>query len=231
MAYQKTLLELRTSLARKLGVDGATGDTASADLIPAVLNEFINDGIEEAWDIIVGKWADFYTKATTIAVTSGTDAYTFPTDFLKLRRLWILTGSGVEYRRLFPADLDAAHQFTGDTVANKNYRYRMMARSLILMPVPGSTETLKLFYIPIATQLVDDGDVLLFDVPMEFRLVLAIAWRQCLDRQNLDPSPAIALVNELTAKVRTSADSRDAGEPFYLSPRQGFDEDDEWDLF
>lgn len=226
--YTRTLLQLRTSLARRVGVDGATGDTSSQDLTAAVLNEFLNESIVEAWDIIVGRWADYYTKSGAIAVTSGQDTYVVPTDFLKLRRLWILE-TGTEYKRLYPADLDAAHQFTGATVGNKNYRYRLQARSLILMPLPAAAETLRLYYIPVAPQLVDDADSVTFDVPLEVKLILAIAWRECLDRQELDPSPAIQKIGDLTGKVRTSADSRDAGEPFYLAANQSFGADDDMD--
>lgn len=230
MAYAKTLLELRKSLARKVGIDGASGDTSSRDLTAVVLNGYLNESIEEAWDIIVGKWEDYYTKTGTIAVTAGTDSYPVPNDFFKLRRLWILV-SGAEYRRLYPTDLDAAQIYSSANLANKGYRYRLQAREVILMPAPAAAETLRMYYIPTATQLTDDGDSITFDVPLECKLVLAIAWRECLDRQGLDPSPAIAKINELTAKVRTSADSRDAGEPFYLDANQRFGDDDEWDLF
>jgi hypothetical protein len=230
MAYTRTLLQLRSSLAKRAGIAGASGDTSSQSLTASVLNEFLNDAIEEAWDVIVGKWEDYYTKSAAQAVVAGTDAYAVPTDFLKLRRVWVLE-SGTKYKRLYPGDLDSAEHFTDASVGNKGYRYRLQERNLILMPSPAIAETLKIYYIPIATQLVSDADVLTFDVPMEMKYVLTIAWRDCLDAQNLDPSPAIQKMADLLPKFRTSADSRDAGEPFYLDPSQSFDDaGDDWIL-
>lgn len=231
MAYTRTLLQLRCSLAKRAGIAGASGDTASQSLTASVLNEFLNDAIEEAWDVIVGKWADYYTKSAAQAVVTGTDAYAVPTDFLKLRQLWILM-SGTKYKRLYPADLDAAAPFTDASVGNKGYRYRLQERNIILMPVPAIAETLKIYYIPIATQLSLDADALTFDVPLEMKYIVTIAWRDCLDAQGLDPSPAVQKLADLLPKLRTSADSRDAGEPFYLDPNQshGSDDDDDWIL-
>lgn len=221
MSYTRTLLQLRTFLAQKGGFEN------SADLTSSVLNGFINDAIEEAWDLIVQRWEDYYTKSTSLTYTSGAAFVAFPTDYLKLRRLWILQ-SGTEYSRLLPGDIDNAHTYTSATISGKNYRYRMDSTGLVLMPVPAQTETLKLFYIPQATQLVADGDSITFDVPMVARLVLAIAMRECLERQELDTSGAIRKIDELTAKCKTSAEARDADQPFYLSPTAPY-RDDVWD--
>lgn len=220
MSYQRTLLQLRTFLAQKGGFEN------SADLTATVLNGFINDAIEEAWDLMVQRWEDYYTKAAALTYTANAAAIALPSDYLKLRKLWILQ-SGTEYSKLLPGTLDAAHRYTSTTLSGKAYRYREDATGLLLMPVPAQAETLKLFYIPQAIQLVNDADVITFEVPMLARLVLAIAWRECLDRQELDPSPAIAKVEELTSKCRTSAEARDADQPFYLDPNAPRDED--WD--
>jgi hypothetical protein len=103
-----------------------------------------------------------------------------------------------------------------------------MARDLVIVPVPTVTNTIKLFYIGIPTELTADGDTVTFDVPIELKYCLAIAWRDVLDRQNLDPSPALAKMTAYEAKLRTAADSRDAGEPFYLNPH-GPSSHDDWD--
>lgn len=232
MSYTRSLLQLRKSLAKKVGVAGPSGDTASSSLTADVMNEQINDGLEEAWDVIVDRWEDYYTKSAQLTVTSGIATQALPGDFLKLRRLWVLDSS-TEYKRLLPGDLDQAHLYTSTTLSGKNYRYRMDATGLVLMPVPPQNETLKLFYIPTAPQLVADGDVITFDVPLVARLVLAIAWRECLDAQDMDVSPAISKIVELTAKCRVSADGRDADQPFYLNPAMPLrdetgDDDDRW---
>ena len=214
MALTKTLAQLKTALKQRAGVD-STG--TSVDLTDTVLNELVNDALYEGWDVIVNKWADYFTKATTVPVTSGTDTYTLPTDFYKLRRLWVQDGT--TYLRLYPIDLDAYHQFVGMTSSDRRYRYLMLERNLVITPMPQQNETLKLWYIPIQPELSSDVSTVTFDTPIEYKLILAIAWRDILDRQDLDPSPAAAKVQEYSAKLRTAADARDAGEPFYLDPR------------
>ena len=223
MAYTRTLLQLRTDLTRKGGFEN------SADLTAVVLNGFINEAVEEAWDVIVERWEDYYTKDLILPVLANIATIAFPSDFLKLRRLWILEVAGsTEFRRLLPGDIDTAHLYTSTTLSGKNYRYRMQERNLVLMPTPPQAETLKLFYIPIAVQLALDTDAITFDVPLLAKLVLAIAWRECLDRQELDPSPAITKVGDLTAKCRVSAEGRDADQPFFLSPSAPY-RDDYWE--
>lgn len=214
MALTKTLAQLRTSLLRRAGIDTAT---VSASLTPDILNEIINDAIYEGWDVIVGKWLDYFTKSATVPVVAGTDSYAVPTDFFKLRVLWNLIGS--EACRMLPIDLDAAHRYVGRSVGTASaYRYRLQERNIIIAPVPSSVLTLTLYYVPIKLEMVNDTDTITFDVPVELKYILALAWRDLLDLQNLDPSPAIAKVQQYEAKLRTSADNRDAGQPFYLDP-------------
>lgn len=223
MAITRTLSQLRDDVKVAAGMN--TSGT-SVDLTPDVLNGIINSAIAEGWDVIVNKWLDYFTGLADFSVVADSDTYALPSDFYKLRTVWILDGT--RYLRLLPADLDVAHEYTGQSVGSKcDYRYRLTNRNLVLMPVPSSAETVRIFYVPIKTEMTLDADSITFDVPIELKYVIAIAWRDVLDRQNLDPSPAIAKIQLYEAKLRTSADSLDAGEPFYLSGRGGDDSD--WD--
>lgn len=219
----RTLAQLRTELLIAAGMN--TSGT-SVDLTPTVLNGIINSAVYEGWDVIVNKWLDYYSGGAVISVVADTDTYALPSDFYKLRVVWILDGD--RYIRLRPAALDAAHTFTGQAVGTKGrYRYRVTNRNLVLMPVPSGAESLRVFYVPIKQEMVNDSDTLALDVPIELKYILAIAWRDVLDRQNLDPSPALAKMQQYEAKLRTAADSLDAGEPFYLDARGPGAEDDD----
>jgi hypothetical protein len=228
MAVTKTLAQLRTALLRRAGFD--TG-TTSADLTPDVLNELINDALFEGHDVMTAKWLDYYTTSTAVPLVAGTDTYSLPTTFYKLRAVWM--ANGAEAINLDPIDLDAAHLYVGRSVGSiGDYRYRMMGRNLIIAPVPASAETLTIYFIPLQPTLVDDSDSITFDVPIELKFILSIAWRDILDRQNLDPSPAIAKMQAYEAKLRTAADARDARHPFYLDARgpRGSTLDDDGDF-
>lgn len=219
MALSKTLAQLRTSLLRRAGFDTAT---TSVDLTSSVLNELINDAIYEAWDVIVAKWEDYFTTSTTISVVAGTATYAFPTLFYKLR----LLEHADNEERLLPTSLDDKRRYAGSS--GRPRRYIPMDRQIRLYPTPSSNETITIWYVPIKAEMTSDSDSITFDTPIELKYVLATAWRDILDRQNLDPSPAIAKMQAYEAKLR-SASGLDATEPFYLSPRgpgSDYDEDD-----
>lgn len=228
MSYQRTLLQLRKSLARRAGIDGPDGDTASVQLTATVLNELLNDALQETYDILVQRWEDYYTiTGANQTMAAGVDTYVIPTDFYKLRKVEVQHGSG--WSRLRPFDLDSSHHYRNPGTP---HRYRQQARNLILAPVPSTAIVFRLHYIPIRAELVTDADTVTFDVPNEQKLLLAIAWRDCLDAQELDPSPAIAKVNQLVPMLKTAADGKDATEPFYLDPNgpplDTWDGEDDW---
>lgn len=219
MALSKTLAQLRTALKIRAGMN-STG--VSVDLTDAVLNEIINDAVYEGWDVIVGKWLDYFTTTASIAVIAGTSSYAVPTLFYKLRLL-----EHSDQEKLEPIALEDRHHFHGQT--GRPRRYMPVNRLLYVFPTPSTAETLTLWYIPIKAELTADGDTLTFDVPIELKYILAIAWRDVLDRQNLDPSPALQKMAQYEAKLRTAADAVDATEPFYLGKHHSHaDHDDDW---
>ena len=229
MAYTKTLQQARYSLARRIGIAGPSGETTSVSLTAAVLNEFINDSYQETYDILVSRWADYFTKTgTNQTMTANVGSYAVPSDFYKLRKVELANGD--RWTKLLPHDLDVTHLYY---TTGTPRRYREQERNIVFSPAPATVETYRLWYIPIRTPLVLDADTITFDVPAEYKLILTIAWRDALDAQDLDPSPAIAKIQELTPMLRSAADSRDAAEPFYLSPfgppYEGLDDDfDGW---
>lgn len=223
MARSVTFLQMRTAVATRGAYEN------SADITTTVLSDYVNEAVAETWDILVGKWEDYYVTRSTINVSANQDGITVPTDFYKLRLLQIVDSSMPSgYRRLRPHDLDAAHTFWA--VSHKHYRYRLEGGLLYLAPIPAVAETLRLFYIPACPLLVADGDT--FDGINGYeQLAVQLALLRCQKRQDQPTQETMAEVQRLTARVRTAADSRDADEPWYLDPRGprdghlGWDED------
>ena len=227
MAYTKTLAAIRTSLLIRGQYEN------SSDITPTVANEVINDALEESYNLIVEKWDDYYVQvSSTFTTASGTESYALPTDFYKLRKVEILysglaTDSTARWHRLYPIDIDYNHR--RHSLTSKNYRYRIANALLYLSPIPQAVETLRVYYIPTAVQLVNDTDSITFDTPLEFKLVLHIALRDLLQRQDLPTEALDVKIERLVASLRTAAD-HDAGEPFYLGNRTSDEayEDDIW---
>lgn len=214
MSLSKTLAQLRTAAKVRAGMN-STG--TSVDLTDAVLNDLVNDAVYEAWDVITNKFLDYYTTTANVSMVTSTRAYAVPTLFHKFRALWMPDG---ERRiRMRPIALEAAHSYVGQTVGTRgDYRYLIMNREISIWPLPAESATLTLYYVPIKAELTADGDTVTFDTPVELKYVLSTIWRDILDRQNLDPSPAIAKMQAYEAKLRTAADGLDAAEPYYLNP-------------
>ena len=212
MALTRTLAQLRTSVAMRGQLEN------SADITTTVLNELVNDGIKECYDILVEKWDDLYTQLSpSFQLAPNVDTYALPPDFYKKRKVEIQTSSG-RFKRLYPHDLSASTHFSTWGLVASNYRYRLQANSIVFVPMPMAPQTVQIWYIPHAPVLVDDTDT--FDGINGYEeLVIQLAYRRCLVRQELETTQVDGEIVRLMARVKTAADGRDAEEPFYLNAR------------
>jgi hypothetical protein len=219
MARTATLAELRQSVLV------AGGWENSADLTPAVLNEYINKAVAKIWRLLVKKGADYCTQRATLTTTPNSDAVTvgWPATFQKLRKLELQEGS--DYTKLRPTSLDAAHRFRA---GGRGYRYWLEANVLYLAPTPTVADTLRLFYIPYAVKMTNDADT--FDGINGYEeLVILWAKMYCERRQEMPEWQATwTEIQEAAADIKADADDRDAAEPFYLNAN-GPDDDPEDD--
>lgn len=216
MAYTRSLAQLRQSLL----VLGQYEN--SADITASVANQYINDALEESYNIIVTRWDDYYTKASSaITVDPGVSDYALPDDFYKLRKVEMLwSGSagdaGAKWVRLFPVEVEDAHVLRND----RHPKYRLAFGNVSLFPPTVSGKTIRVYYIPAAPQLDLDTDTIQFDTPIEQKLVITIALRDCYQRQDLSTAELEAKIQQLASQLRTAGD-HDAGEPMYLSRSTG----------
>lgn len=218
-----TLAELRQAILVRGGWEG------SRDLTADVLNEFVNQAVVKVWRLLVRKGGDYCTQRATLTTTPGQQSVTvgWPTAFQKLRKLELLEGG--EYTRLRPTTLDASHRFAQAT--GRAYRYWIEGSALYLAPTPTVADTLRLFYIPYAERMVNDGDT--FDGINGYEeLVILLGKLQCEARQEMDTSETRADITEALTDIRADAEDRDNAEPFYLNPNGPDDDvDDEADLW
>jgi len=224
LTFVRTLAQMRTSV-QTLG-----RYERSNDITPAVLLEVINGSLVESYDLILGKWDDYYVKVgSTFPTVVGQESYALPTDFYKLRLVEVQDGS--RWIPLLPIALDEFGRRQGSAVVSKRYRYRVATGSLYLSPPPATTaDTLRVWYFPIAPQVASDTDTVTFDTPQEYKLFVHVALRDCRVREDLPTDQLDAKIVEMTKSLRAAADGHDAAEPFYLSklgPGATYDEDDE----
>jgi hypothetical protein len=221
MAYTRSFAQLSLAVQQLGQWEGST------DITSAVLLQGVNYGLLEGYDLMVQKWRDYYTIDTTFALVNGTASYVLATvapNFYKLRHLDYTADLTVTANSRFvdmvPHEIDGAHVYSGMSATNgRPPKYRIQGANLVFAPLPG-TGTVRVFYIPLAPQFAStvDATLVTFDVPVEERLVVQLAQREILERNDLDTSDCDRKVAKLSGQLRTAADSRDAGKPMFFSP-------------
>lgn len=226
MARTFTLAELRTAVQRRGGVEN------SYDLRAPILNEFINSAAAELWDILRKKGDDVLVKSETLATSIGSATVPLPATFYKLIVLQLQDASSPSgWRRLRPFTIEESHLFGPS--AGGPYRYRLQGSNIVLSTATPVVETLRLYFVPYSPIMTSDSDTLDGLNGYE-ELVVAMAWRKCVERQRLDTSGIDREIGRLMGRVSRDSDGRDA-EPFSLLPpgrrRRGdfLDIDYDWD--
>ena len=112
----------------------------------AEVNSYLNASLAELHDIIVNTFDDYVSKSTTFTLTSS-NAYTLPSDMLKLRLLSIYDGQRYVPLRALP--LAERWRYTGSTAYSRGYdrRYVMMGPSLMVYPAERAAGTYELIYV------------------------------------------------------------------------------------
>lgn len=212
MVYTRTLSQLST------GVQTLGNYENSGDITPAILLQVINDALVETYDICLACRDDFYARiGSPFTLVNGQDTYALPVDFYELRKVE-LQYSPTRWVQLLPVPVDGTNQVSQFGMTYKRYRYRLSNQGLTLYPTPASsTDVVRVYYNPLAPQLALLTDSVTFDRPQEQKLVEHIALRDLYMREDLATTGLDQKIEMLRQQLRTSADTHDAGEPFYLS--------------
>lgn len=213
----------------------------SGDITPAVLLQSINFALIESYDIVIQRWLDYYTIETDFVLTPGTGAYALSDitpGFYKLRHMDYTGDTTVtdntRFVPMLPHSLDGAYRYSGRGPSGRfPPRYRIQGQTIVFAPTPAGGVA-RVYYIPAPYQFSGIGDTneVVFDAPIEIRLVVQVAQRDILERSDLDTRDCDMKIGKLTALLRAAADNRDAGEPFYLNPagppREHTNDDEDW---
>jgi hypothetical protein len=217
-----TLAELRARVAFE-------GDFPnSSKFTPAILTAKVNEGIEETWGVLTDARPDYYTQEQTPApvTVAGVDQVVLPLDLLHLRKVELMDGDRAY--KLMTVNLAEAHRVRRGSA--RPVRYRIQGTNLKLYPTPEAAYTLRIYYIPAFTNLVETDDF--FDGINGFEdHAVALAIYRLKLREQMPVGEWLGEVQRLERKMRGDA-KLDVGEPYYLSGggrRVGSGSDD-WEL-
>lgn len=201
-------------------------------------NSNINQSMFELADILTSKFGDDYFLAPPLIIPlTGLDYYPLPdgSNYDGAPAIYKLSGvsanisgastgpnaSWVPISRFNWSDRDKFTTFPGQAGALNNVyqmAYREMGNNLHVIPA-NTNQVLKLWYVPIMNQLLQDTDMLAFSFSgwSEFIIVDA-ALKAMIKQESLEKWNALnAVKNVLIDRISTNAANRDVGQPNSVS--------------
>ncbi len=179
------------------------------------LNNYINFAIAELHDILIEAYGDEYFISYESGTTSANTAdYDLPADFYKLKGVDMqLNGQDWVNIRKFNFNERNRNEDMGELF---NIRYRIMGSQIKFSPIPDANIAYKIWYVPLATKLVDDADEF-DDINQYSDFVLLSAAMKMLNKEESDVSALAAERQRIINRLQVSATNRDSSEPESIS--------------
>lgn len=228
-----TLAELKLQARQRADMENSTF------ISEPEIRSYINNSIAELYDLMCEAYgAEYYiAEPVEISVTSGTAAYDLPDGTLYSSAPAFYELKGVDIKldnqdyvnvpRFNWNDRNRDASFTVfDLLGTTNIRYRIMGDKIRLSPVPDVNATLRVWYVPLPTQLVDEDDELQdFNAYSEYVIVDTAI--KMLQKEESDEAVATLMAQKvaLAQRIRDKAAQRDASEADTITDRAVQDED------
>lgn len=206
----ETLSSLRTRVR-------ARADMKNSNFVEdSELNQYINSSYQELYDLLVASFEDYYTAApTSFTISSGSNTYTLPTDFYKLRGV-DCSIDGVNYYTMQPFDFANRNNFNNTVGVLNSYQfqnlYRIVGDKIYITPEDNAAGSYRLWYVPRATVLTLDASTLDGINGWEEYVVVDAA-RKCLAKEESDTSFLVQEKEMLRQRIIAMSARRDAGMP------------------
>lgn len=181
------------------------------------LNSFINASMRELYDLLVSTYQDYYLSSADTSLVAGTDTYSLPSDFYKLRGIDLLiNGSATNFVTLEQFNFGERSSVDSTIVLNydsaRRLQYIIQGSNVRFLPQPSSTDTYKMWYIPVSTTLVNDTDT--FDGINGFEEYIVVdAAIKMVQKEESDVTVLFAQKQALTQRIMDMGEDRDAGSP------------------
>jgi hypothetical protein len=179
----------------------------------AELTGYLNNSIAELHDILSESYgSEYFLKSDIIPIVSGTEAYNLPADFYDLKGVDVKVDS-VNYMTISRYNFNERNRTSNfrywDYMGIANIRYRLVGQTLRFSPMPDRTAECRIWYVPLATKLVDDTDTLEdFNAYSEFVIVDAAI--KMMQKEESDVTLLVGQKQMLEKRIREKSQHRDA---------------------
>ena len=214
-----TLLDVRTQARER-------ADMVNSQFVSdAEWNRYINASLYELYDLLVQKYGDHYFTSFPpySFVTDGqSDWYALPPDFYKLVGVDLqINNSPNGFITLKPFNVGERNRFSVPNLQScygimTNLRYRVAGQQAWFIPRAAAGQTVRLFYVPRLSRLVEDTDVIDGISGWE-EYVIVDAAIKAMVKEESDPAALMGQKAGLIARIESAAANRDAGNPMTVS--------------
>lgn len=183
-------------------------------------NSMISQSFKELWGILQQKFGDDYFLAEpyTYLTGSNTQFYPLPDDFKALLGVEVALNQGdpnswitlrqFEFAQRNLWNYPNVYTFYGVT----NLRYRVMGNNLMIVPAQQGGQTIRIWYVPRPSQLINDTDTVDAVAGWE-EYIVTDSCIKALAKQEDDVSVFAAQKMALMKRIEEAAENRNIGEP------------------
>lgn len=221
-----TLAQLREA-ARERADQQYVAGTPEVDkfVTDSELNGYINRSIEELYDLIISCYGtDYYVDSDTFTMVGNTDAYALPTGFYQLLGVdMVISGdNSVSLKPFMFQERNAYKNYPANAWQGIGYRYHLRGDYIVFQPVPTTTNTIKIWYIPLAQILSNDSDEVKGVNGWEEYVIIDAAIKMTL-KQEGNVEELYRSKNDMISRIKQMADNRDSGFPQRVQDVDGMD--------
>jgi hypothetical protein len=179
------------------------------------VNQYINDGLTELYDMLVSACGySYYGTSTSFSCAYNTVSYALPSDFYKSYKVVYVPGNGTyQYELDRLSEVDEPLLMSTTTSVYPHF-YRVRATSIDILPAPQMTDTIRLEYIPVCPSLVLDTDTFDGVDGFEEYAVCYAARRMAVKDSDMELANLIYQdMNRQMTRIQRMGAERDKGRP------------------
>lgn len=210
MAKSVTLSYVKTAAQRRADM------LNSAFIETQELTDMVNSSYAELYDLLTTLYGnDYYATTSILNFVNGQQSYTLPSDFYKLLGVDLkidATRKAALKPFMFPERNRYQNSLLPSIYGFLQFRYRLNGNNIIFTPVPDSAREVTLWYIPVVSTLVNEGDTFDGVNGYEEYIIIDVA-RKLRIKEESDVSELMADKAAMITRINDSAQNRDAGMP------------------
>lgn len=174
----------------------------------AELIRYINSSWKELYGLIVDTEDSYYLTSQNVSIVSGTDIYSLPTDFYKLKGIDINITST---RAITAQPFNFKERNRKNYIGNFNFQYRYILRgdNVQFLPEPNSNRTATIWYIPRPATITATTDTI-NTVNGGYKWLVADVCVAVANKEESDPSVYIAEREKTERRIIDSFAARDS---------------------